>query len=210
MANPLYGQNKADNLLDAWEGIDPGYLDFCAGYQGNLTATAVAVTDAEADSAASSASAANILAATFAPGAVNTLAFDGGAAGSVYLPDCVKGTHFAVEITGDIDQTNALTIFARGAAVVSASTVDTTPVFAKQVVGCINGATASSIETLGTSATPTSIKLIYTAAAADTNFLGAGSMIHFFAPKNGEWLVNADNNIPEGTGATGAWTTSAS
>ena len=210
MANPLYGQNKADNLLDAWEGIDPGYLDFCAGYQGNLTATAVAVTDAEADSAASSASAANILAATFAPGAVNTLAFDGGAAGSVYLPDCVKGTHFAVEITGDIDQTNALTIFARGAAVVSASTVDTTPVFAKQVVGCINGATASSIETLGTSATPTSIKLIYTAAAADTNFLGAGSMIHFFAPKNGEWLVNADNNIPEGTGATGAWTTSSS
>ena len=210
MANPLYGQNKADNLLDAWEGIDPGYLDFCAGYQGNLTATAVAVTDAEADSAASSASAGNILAATFAPGAVNTLAFDGGAAGSVYLPDCVKGTHFAVEITGDIDQTNALTIFARGAAVVSASTVDTTPVFAKQVVGCINGATASSIETLGTSATPTSIKLIYTAAAADTNFLGAGSMIHFFAPKNGEWLVNADNNIPEGTGATGAWTTSAS
>ena len=210
MANPLYGQNKADNLLDAWEGIDPGYLDFCAGYQGNLTATAVAVTDAEADSAASSASAANILAATFAPGAVNTLAFDGGAAGSVYLPDCVKGTHFAVEITGDIDQTNALTIFARGAAVVSASTVDTTPVFAKQVVGCINGATASSIETLGTSAAPTSIKLIYTAAAADTNFLGAGSMIHFFAPKNGEWLVNADNNIPEGTGATGAWTTSAS
>ena len=210
MANPLYGQNKADNLLDAWEGIDPGYLDFCAGYQGNLTATAVAVTDAEADSAASSASAGNILAATFAPGAVNTLAFDGGAAGSVYLPDCVKGTHFAVEITGDIDQTNALTIFARGAAVVSASTVDTTPVFAKQVVGCINGATASSIETLGTSAAPTSIKLIYTAAAADTNFLGAGSMIHFFAPKNGEWLVNADNNIPEGTGATGAWTTSAS
>ena len=210
MANPLYGQNKADNLLDAWEGIDPGYLDFCAGYQGNLTATAVAVTDAEADSAASSASAGNILAATFAPGAVNTLAFDGGAAGSVYLPDCVKGTHFAVEITGDIDQANALTIFARGAAVVSASTVDTTPVFAKQVVGCINGATASSIETLGTSATPTSIKLIYTAAAADTNFLGAGSMIHFFAPKNGEWLVNADNNIPEGTGATGAWTTSAS
>ena len=148
MANPLYGQNKADNLLDAWEGIDPGYLDFCAGYQGNLTATAVAVTDAEADSAASSASAANILAATFAPGAVNTLAFDGGAAGSVYLPDCVKGTHFAVEITGDIDQTNALTIFTRGAAVVSASTVDTTPVFAKQVIGLINGATASSIEIL--------------------------------------------------------------
>jgi len=209
MANPMYGQNKADNLLDAWEGIAPAYLDFCAGHQGNLTATAVAITDAEADSAASSASAANILAATMAPNAVNTCAFDGGAAGSIYLPDAVKGTHLAVEITGDIDQTNALTIFARGAAVVSASTVDTTPVFAKQVVGIINGATASAVETLGTLGTPTSIKMIYTAAAADTNFLGAGSMIHFFAPSDGEWLMKMWC-IPEGTGATGAWTTSAS
>jgi len=209
MANPMYGQNKADNLLDAWEGIAPAYLDFCAGHQGNLTATAVAITDAEADSAASSASAANILAATMAPNAVNTCAFDGGAAGSIYLPDAVKGTHLAVEITGDIDEANALTIFARGAAVVSASTVDTTPVFAKQVVGIINGATASAVETLGTLGTPTSIKMIYTAAAADTNFLGAGSMIHFFAPSDGEWLMKMQC-IPEGTGATGAWTTSAS
>ena len=209
MANPMYGQNKADNLIDAWEGIDPAYLDFCAGHQGNLSATAVAITDAEADAAASGGSAAQILVATMAPNAVNTCAFDGGAAGSIYLPDAVKGTHLAVEITGDIDQTNALTIFARGAAVVSASVVDTTPVFAKQVVGLINGATASSIETLGSAGTPTSIKLIYTAAAADTNFLGAGSMIHFFAPSNGEWLVNMWC-IPEGTGATGALTTSAS
>ena len=209
MANPLYGQNKADNLLDAWEGIDPGYLDYCAGYQGNLTATAVAVTDAEADSAASSASAGNILAATLAPGTVNTYAHDGGAAGSVYLPDAIKGTHLAMEITGDIDQTGATTIFTQGAAVVSASTVDTTPVFAKQVIGLINGATASSIETLGTLAAPTSLKLIYTAAAADTNFLGAGSIFHFFAPVNGEWLCKVWC-IPEGTGATGVFTTAAS
>ena len=209
MANPLYGQNKADNLVDAWKGISPAYLDFCAGHQGNLTATAVAVTDAEADSAASSASAANVLAATLAPNAVNTYAHDGGAAGSVYLPDAIKGTHLAMECTGDIDQTGATTIFTQGAAVVSASTVDTTPVFAKQVIGLINGATASSIETLGTLATPTSLKLIYTPAAANTNFLGAGSIFHFFAPVNGEWLCKVWC-IPEGTGATGVFTTSAS
>jgi hypothetical protein len=209
MANPLYGQNKADDLLDAWKGIDPGYLDFCAGHQGNLTETAVAVTDAEADSAASSASVANVLAATLAPGAVNSYAHDGGAAGSVYLPDAIKGTHLAMEVTGDIDQTGATTIFARGAAVVSASSVDTTPVFAKQVVGIINGATASAIEMLGTLGTPTSIKLIYTAAAANTNFLGAGSIFHFFAPSDGEWLVKVWC-IPETTGATGVFTTSAS
>ena len=91
----------------------------------------------------------------------------------------------------------------------TASTVDTTPVFAKQVIGVINGATASAIETLGTLDTPTSLKLIYTAAAANTNFLGVGSMIHFYAPVDGEWLVNT-YNIPEGTGATGAWTTASS
>ena len=210
MANPLYGQNKADNLLDAWEGIDPGYLDYCAGYQGNLTATAVAVTDAEADAVvAGGASAAEILATTLAPGAVSTCAHDTNAAGAVYLPDAIKGTHLAMEITGDMDEANAFTIFTQGAAVVSASTVDTSPVFAKQVIGLINGATASSIETLGTLGTPTSLKLIYTPAAADTNFLGAGSIFHFFAPVNGEWLCKVWC-IPEGTGATGVFTTSAS
>ena len=114
-----------------------------------------------------------------------------------------------MEITGDMDEANAFTIYARGAAVVAASTVDTTPVFAKQVVGLINGATASSIETLGTLGTPTSITLVYTPAAANTNFLGAGSIFHFFAPSNGEWLVKVWC-IPETTGATGAFTTSAS
>ena len=210
MANPLYGQNKADNLLDDWKGIDPAYLDFCAGHQGNLTATAVAVTDGEADAVvAGGASAAEILATTLAPGAVNTCAHDTNAAGAVYLPDAIKGTHLAMEITGDMDEANAFTIFTQGAAVVSASTVDTTPVFAKQIIGLINGATASSIETLGTLAAPTSLKLIYTAAAADTNFLGAGSIFHFFAPENGEWLVKVWC-IPEGTGATGVFTTAAS
>ena len=204
MANPMYGQNKADNLIDAWEGIDPAYLDFCAGHQGNLSATAVAITDAEADSAASSASASNVLAATMAPNAVNTCAFDGGAAGSVYLPQAKKDTHICMEITGDIDQTGALTIFTRGA--VNAGTA---VVFAKQVVGVPNGATGTSIETLGTAAAPTSIKLIWTPAAANTNQWGPGTVIHFYAPAEDVWLVSV-YPISEGSGATGALTTSAS
>ena len=61
----------------------------------------------------------------------------------------------------------------------------------------------------GTLAAPTSLKLIYTPAAANTNFLGAGSMFHFFAPVDGEWLVQIWC-IPEGTGATGVLTTAAS
>ena len=44
MANPLYGQNKFDNEID----IAGRYLDFCGGYEGNLLATGVSVSEAEA------------------------------------------------------------------------------------------------------------------------------------------------------------------
>ena len=42
MANPLYGSNKFDSDAD----VLSKYLDFCAGFQGNLTATGVTVTTA--------------------------------------------------------------------------------------------------------------------------------------------------------------------
>ena len=44
MANPLYGQNKFDNEID----IAGNYLDFCAGYQGNLLTAGISVSEAEA------------------------------------------------------------------------------------------------------------------------------------------------------------------
>ena len=62
-----------------------------------------------------------------------------------------------------------------------------------------------TVETAGTAEAPTSIKLVYTAAAADTNFLGAGSVIQFYCPKNDQWLVRV-TNIVEGSGATGVFT----
>jgi hypothetical protein len=71
----------------------------------------------------------------------------------------------------------------------------------------MNGATALPIETAGSNLVPTSETLIYTPAAADTNALGIGSVIHFYAPVDGQWLVKI-NFIPEGTGATGAFTVS--
>ena len=200
MANPMYGQNKADDNLSS---ITANYLDYLAGNQANLD-TGATVTDTEADADASSSSAATIAATTLVPNALNFLEHDGGAAGSVYLPQAVKDTHICMEITGDIDQTGALTIFTRGA--VNAGTA---VVFAKQVVGVPNGATGTSIETLGTAAAPTSIKLIWTAAAANTNQWGPGTTIHFYAPVADQWLVTV-YPISDGTGATGALTTSAS
>ena len=45
MANPMYGQNKADGNLDS---VTDRYLDFLSGNQANL-AVGNAITDAESD-----------------------------------------------------------------------------------------------------------------------------------------------------------------
>ena len=204
MAIPFYGQNKDGGNLDKMTEITPNYMDYLSGYQGNL-ATGAAVTDAEADAAAAGATVTTIAAATLLPG-LNTLAHDTNAAGSVYLPPCLKDTHVAVTITGDMDEANACTFFTRGAG-------DDAAVLAKQIISpqFLGGAATNTEQIVsdGTAAAPTAIKLIYTPAAADTNFLGANSVIHFYAPVAGEWLVKIIN-IAEGTGATGALTTSTS
>ena len=73
MANPLYGQNKADNKLDVLKNVGDGdfsdakflsrYLDYMAGYQGNL-GTGIGVSDGEAVAGLATATAAEILACT--------------------------------------------------------------------------------------------------------------------------------------------------
>ena len=60
------------------------------------------------------------------------------------------------------------------------------------------------VETAGTYIATTSEYLVYTAAAADTNILGVGSMIFFYCPKDGEWLVKM-SLYGLGTGVTGIW-----
>ena len=202
MANPLYGQNKFDNNLDTYD----TYLDFCSGYQGNLVATGVSVSQAEAVAGIKGGdeTLAEVDAATFIANAVNQFAGDGSGAGSSYLPAAVKGTHLVVEVTGDIDQTGAWTIHCNN----TVGTVKPTAVvLAKQLIGVHIGDTVTPVETAGTYATPTSENLIYTAAGADTNILGVGSMMHFYCPKDGEWLIKV---IPlgEGTGATGVFSVS--
>jgi hypothetical protein len=183
------------------------YCDFVAGNQGNL-ATGEAFTDGECDSAASSASASNIAAVTMTADAINTCAHDTNAAGSVYLPKATPGVHTVLEIDGDMDEANAFTIFARGAAGAT-----TTATFARQLISPLYSGGASAddeaVLTTGTVSTPTAIKLIYTPAAADTNFLGANSFIHFFCAVEDQWLVKVFN-VPEGNGSTGAFTTATS
>ena len=184
------------------------YTDFNSGYTGALSETVVAVSDAEANAAAAGPDASTILAATFASGAQNTIAFDGNAAGSVYLPVCAANTYLSMTMTALQDETAALTIFARGAA------GEADALFARQSIvpnrqgtgGA--GLAGAQVATDGTVDSPTAIKLIYTATTAN-NICGIGTTFLFYAPIANEWLVKVLNQ-PQGTGATGAFTTSTS
>ena len=179
-------------------------MDFITGYQGNLTATGIDITDGEAVAGLATATTGEILATTLIKNAINTFAGTNSAAGTMcYLPQAKRGDHIVLDITGEIDDTtNALPIKCVGAPNAASN------VFAKQVIGVNTGGIAgSAVETAGTRAAPTSVNLIYTPAAAATNFLGPGSMIHFYCPKDNQWLVNV-RAVPKGTGATGAFTVS--
>ena len=210
MANPLYGQNKFDNEVD----IAGNYLDFCAGYQGNLaTGTGISVSEAEAVAAlaaVSSADQGDSYAATLIAGAVNTCATDGSGAGTIHLPTSSKGVHLCLDYADIPDAgTAAQTIACNGGALLSTgSTLISGGVYAKQVIGgqLGNGSNAVAIETAGSAGAPTSVNLIYTPTSAN-NALGVGTVIHFFCPRAGEWLVRIFF-VQQGTGATGAYTVS--
>jgi hypothetical protein len=179
------------------------YLDFHSGWTGNLDATGITIDEtASAAGPVDDATAAEILACTLKKNAVNSHTGTAAAVGVLgYLPPALKGDHLALEIVGELDDaTSALHVEARGA-VGSDSNV-----FAKQIIGYNTGGIAgSAIETRGTRTVPTTQTLIYTPAAAATNFLGPGSVLHFFCPKDDQWLVEV-RAAPKGTGATGAFT----
>tara|TARA_Y100000310_G_C20317625_1_gene639204 strand:+ start:61 stop:663 length:603 start_codon:yes stop_codon:yes gene_type:complete len=197
MANPLYGQNKLDNSVDAYD----EYLDFCGMFQGNLTATGITATDAIMIAALAEGSAADILAGTLVANAVNYMADDhASAANCVFLPDAAKGTHLACDYSNSPDGHASVHGFKCNGAAGARSAV-----FAKQVVGySVETDKDTHVETGGTNLIPTSVVLNYLPAAATTNTLGVGSQIHFYCPKDGQWLVKmALYNL--GTGATGVW-----
>jgi len=191
-------------LCDTMSG---NHADFLSGFQGNLTATGLSgITDAEEIAglaAISSADAADTLAVTLIAGAVNHMnSAHASAAGAFHLPQATRGTHLALDYTQSADgHQSTHSCHTEGGTNVTAGDV-----FAKQVIGNLNGGIAgSAVETGGTSAAPTSQILTYTAASAATNGLGAGSVLHFYCPVDGQWQVNA-HMVPQGTGATGAYT----
>jgi len=182
------------------------HADYISGYLGNLTGTGLAgITDAQEIAglaAISSANATHTLAVTLVANAVNFMnSAHASAAGAFHLPQATKGTHLALQYTQSPDgHASAHACHTEGGTGVTAGAV-----FALQVVGNLNGGIAgSAIVTDGTNIAPTTQILTYTAAAAQTNGLGTGSIVQFFCPRDGHWLVRY-HMAPQGTGATGAF-----
>jgi hypothetical protein len=207
MANPMYGQNKFDNDLDTYS----KYLDFTSGYLGNLTATGVTISEAEAVAqlaAVSSAVQADSFAATLIPNALNICDVTVAAAGDICLPEATKGVHLAMRYEQHPDGAAAEhRITCNGGALsATGTTLISGNVFAKQIIGgqLGNGSNAVAVVTAGTASAPTSNKLIFTATTGN-NFLGDESILHFYCPSDGEWLVNCFF-VQQGTGAAGAYT----
>ena len=128
---------------------------------------------------------AEVDAATYVANAVNVVSSIGDAVHTIgYLPPATKGTHLAVNLTGQLDEANASTISCNN----STGTVQPSgQVFAKQALG-VHGDTASSVVTAGTYAAPTSENLIMTGAATNAMY-GPVTQIHFYCAKDGQWLV---------------------
>ena len=192
--------------------LSSNYMNFVSGYLGDLASeVSKSITDAVADTggAAGGTSVVGIGAATLSGSTINDLLFTGDAAGRVFLPTATADTHLAVQITGDMDAANALTFQTSMSSAVGESTNDA--VFAKQVIGPEMGdcdGTAQTVVTAGLPNVPVSKRLIYTPAAAATNFLSVGSIIHFYCPIDNQWLVKVYNK-KEGAGSTGTFTVGA-
>ena len=198
----LEGEHISTGSTGTYEG---NHADFISGYLGNLTGTGLAgITDAQEQAglaAIAAPNAADTLAVTLVANAVNFMNSAHNGAGAFHLPQATKGTHLALKYTqspdGNVGDHSCHTEGGTG--------VTPGAVFALQVVGDLNGAAGSAIVTGGTYHTPTSNIINYTPAAAATNSLGTGSIVQFFCPKDGQWLVRY-HMVPEGAGNTGVFT----
>ena len=111
---------------------------------------------------------------------------------SIYLPAATANSHLALLIGGSINgSNNRLTIDATSASLSTAGK------YAFQQVGPLYGGGGGFATYTATFALST--RLVYIPHAVDGNFLGYGSVIHFYCQTAGEWMVRIFN-VPDRPG----------
>ena len=173
-------------------GYNGRFMDFLVGTKASIiNATGATISQANGVTGEQAADYTAAAAYTLVANAESTFAGDGEAATLINLPAATRGTLCVLRITGDIDNTGVVTI----------QTNSADDVYEKQV---ISAGGPGGVTTAGTPAAPTTTELQYTAAGANTNFLGIGSEIFFYCATAGRWLVKV-RHVPEGVGSTGAF-----
>jgi len=159
-------------------------LDFLTGNVKNLSGSGVAIPPAipihpEIDSQIEN-------------GALNTWGGSNSVEGwtEIYLPAATANSHLALRI--DHVPNNRITIDATSASLSTAGK------YAFQQVGPLYGGGAAVATYTATFALST--RLLYIPHATDRNFLGWGSVIHFYCQTAGEWMVRIFN-VPDRPGA---------
>lgn len=191
------------------------YMDYLAFNKSNLTATGVTITQAEGEAAlaadpTAATTPADITAATCVANAVNTFSGEAANATAIYLPPAVEGTHVCLLFSAAYDDAaSAVDIRCAPAGSDSAGTDRYASLFTISAHILYTNADVNLVGTNLTNAVRTAdalatTELIYTPAAAATNFLGPNSEIHFYCPTAGQWIAKAFA-FPQGAGTTGAF-----
>lgn len=163
------------------------YLDFVAGYEGNLTASTTEITAAESEAAevGDTPNAAAILAATAEADSVVTSVHVGAGTGTIHLPAANAGTHVVVKMKTTPSGTDSLVFQASHATYAAASELarvaagGTAAVFG--VGPCLNGLLSGHSDGADTK---------MTVACHGTNCsYDATTRFHFFCVEDGVWLA---------------------
>lgn len=173
------------------------YLDFVAGYEGNLTASATEITEAESDAAETGDTplAAAILLATAEADSVVTSVHIGSNGGTIHLPAATAGTHVVVKMKTTPSGTSALVFQASHGTYASATELarvaagGTAAVFG---VGACQGALLSGHS-------DGSDTMMTVTCHASNCVYDATTRFHFFCVETGVWLAAVHGKV-KGTG----------
>ena len=182
------------------------FLDFATLNRTGFDGTAANITDAAADAIGSDGatgnSAAEILAATLNPSALNTTTYDGGAVAGMFLPAANAGVHLALILNTALGGAAALRIEAQGSAAEAARVAagGTAATFAKNTVSLENPV---GVNEIGVEVADSHVELVLNVSNATNASIDTGTVIHFYCPEAGKWLFRI-NNVPDGTGTLGS------
>ena len=191
------------------------YLDFAVLNRLGFDGTAANILDTSADTlqstGVSSATDAQLNAATLNPDALNTTTYDAGAAGAMCLPAANAGVHVALILNTAFTGNSDLKIHCQGSVAETARVAagGTAATFARAIVSLEHAAVADTDgHEIGVEVPATDHVLTLATTNGDHTAIDTDTVIHFYCVEAGKWLFRI-NNVNKGnmTEAVAAFST---